>query len=136
MKPPFWRLLRKPCLSTTNFLTTLPYISPDALQIPPPEGWPDVDAQTLRVQSRTEDAIEFLRHLPCLVHGQGVPHPALTFNTHSLYFCDGETVPSFILEILKIPGQVIWMTDSSDRDGTYLLLDTLCGESKKSNTLQ
>lgn len=120
---------RDALLEYYTFLTTLPHINPNALQIPPPEGWPGVDAQTLREQARTEDAIEFLRHLPCLVHGQEESHPELTYNTHSLYFCDGETVNSYVLEILKTPGHVVWMTNSPDRNGTYLLLDTLCGES-------
>lgn len=127
---------QKALLEYYTFLTTLPHINPDALQIPPPAGWPDVCAKTLRAQGRTEDAIEFLRHLPCLVHGQGERHPELSFDTHSLYFCSGETVPSYVLDIIKTPGHVIWMANAPDRNGTYLLLDTLCGESTRCNKLE
>lgn len=49
-----------------TLLSRMPHFPEDSLLLPPPEGWPDVDVETLRTLGRSDAAIEFVRHLPCL----------------------------------------------------------------------
>ncbi|KAK1974249.1 hypothetical protein LZ30DRAFT_827566 [Colletotrichum cereale] len=50
-------------------LTRMPYLSPDEIQHPPPEGWSDaeLDVDGLRIiLGRSDTAVDLLRHLPYL----------------------------------------------------------------------
>lgn len=49
-----------------TLLCRMPHFPPDSLLLPPPGGWPKVDVETLRTLGRSDAAIEFARHLPCL----------------------------------------------------------------------
>lgn len=113
-----------------TFLTTLPHIDADTLRVPPESGWQNVDVETLRQQGKTEDVIELMKHLPYLAHKNGDIRTYLTPFTYSLYIDSGETIESYIHDILPTPDHVLWISKSPHRDGRYLLLDTHVGMSK------
>jgi len=100
----------------------MPHVQPDALRCPPPEGWPDVDVDTLKAREKLDDAIEFIRHLPYLTHGTSV-----TMNTVSIDLSQGETCPAWGEDLVETPEYVIWIGMQDSRDGFFLLLDTMHG---------
>ncbi|KAE9581548.1 hypothetical protein CGCF415_v010341 [Colletotrichum fructicola] len=58
-------------------LATTPYLSPDDIQHPPPEGWTDseLDVDGLRtILGRSDTAVDLLRHLPYLRPVDAGPH--------------------------------------------------------------
>lgn len=110
-----------------ELLIKLPYIEPNALVLPPMEGWSGVDAQKLRDRGKTEAVIEFLRHLPYL----RAPAPGRRWmigpDTIMIAYCDGEVYDEINDSLQPIPGHCIWLTDYESRDGTSLLFDTQTG---------
>lgn len=54
-----------------QFLTTLPYVEPDDILYPPPEGWPQITKDRLAFLNKTNEVIELLRHLPYLDSSRG-----------------------------------------------------------------
>ena len=113
-----------------TLLCTLPHIEPNALRQPSASGWPNIDAETMRTRGKTKEAIEFLRHLPCLVHDSARgkrERPNITPDSEAISFCDGETWPAFYEDLLETPSHVVWLAEAITRDGTYLLLDTING---------
>ncbi|KAM0798074.1 hypothetical protein BDR22DRAFT_964853 [Usnea florida] len=110
-----------------SFLTKLPYIEPDALVLPPTDGWSGVNALELRKRGKTEEVIELLRRLPYL---RG-PAPGRKWmigpDTIEIAYCDGELYDDFLESIQPVPAHCIWLTKMESRDGTSLLLDTQTG---------
>lgn len=49
-----------------TLLARMPHYASDGLELPPPGGWPDLDVEGLKALGRSDAAIEFVRHLPCL----------------------------------------------------------------------
>ena len=90
----------------------------------------DLDMKTLQVRGKSDNAIKFLCHLPCLVHDSGkyvALRPSITPDTCSIYFCLGETGAAWQEYLIQTPSHVVWLTDAITRDRHCLLLDTLCG---------
>lgn len=110
-----------------ELLIKLPYISPDALVVPPKGGWSGVNAPELRDRRKTEEVIELLRHLPYL----RAPSPGKRWmigpDTIEIAYCDGELYDEITESIQPVPGHCIWLTDNESRDGTSLLFDTQTG---------
>lgn len=110
-----------------ELLIKLPYISPNALVLPPKEGWSGVNAEELRRRGKTEEVIELLRHLPYL----RAPAPRKRWmigpDTIEIAYCDGEVYDKLTESMQPVPGHCIWLTDIESRDGTGLLLDTQTG---------
>lgn len=103
-------------------LCRMPHVEPDALHHPPHEGWDGIDVITLKARGKSDDAIEFVRHLPYLAHGT-----YMTMNTKSIDIGQGETWPVYAEDLLETPSYVIWIGQQDTRDGHFLLLDTLHG---------
>jgi len=113
-----------------TLLCTMPHIQPNALRQPPAGGWPNIDAEVLRARGKADEAIDFLRHLPCLVNDSAMgknQRPDITPNSRSVPFCDGATWPAWWEELIETPCHVIWLAQAITRDGSYLLLDTVNG---------
>ena len=104
-------------------LTRMPHISLNTLRRPPANGWADLDADTLRSRGKSKEAIEFVRHLPCLGQKSNI-----TPYTGSIDLSNGETCRAWQEQLLKTPECVIWIAEALSRDGHYLLLDTLNGQ--------
>ncbi|KAF6235802.1 hypothetical protein HO173_005997 [Letharia columbiana] len=107
-----------------ELLIKLPYIEPNALVLPPSEGWSGVNAQKLRDRGKTEEVIELLRYLPYL----RAPAPGKRWmigpDTIMIAYCDGEVYDEINDSLQPVPGHCIWLTDYESRDGTSLLFDT------------
>ncbi|KAI1129236.1 hypothetical protein F5Y10DRAFT_159376 [Nemania abortiva] len=101
-----------------------PYISPDALVVPPPGGWSGVNADELRERGKTEEVIELLRHLPYLRNPSRNEKWMLSPDTCAIPYCDGEVYRAQMDELQPTPAHCIWLTAHDSRDGTDLLLDT------------
>lgn len=43
-----------------ELLIKLPYIEPDALVLPPPEGWSGTNTEAMRSREKTEEVVELL----------------------------------------------------------------------------
>ena len=110
-----------------KLLIQLPYIDPNALVLPPQEGWVGVDVEGLRRRGKTEEVIELLRHLPYLRSPAPRRRWAIGPDTLEIAYCDGELYKEVIDSIQPVPGHCIWLTDCDSRDGTGLLLDTRTG---------
>lgn len=110
-----------------ELLIKLPYIEPNALVLPPTEGWSGVNAQQLRDRGKTEEVIDLLRHLPYL----RAPAPGKRWmigpDTIVITYCDGEVYDEINDSLQPVPGHCIWLTDYESRDGTSLLFDTHTG---------
>lgn len=111
-------------------LCQMPHVEPDALRHPPPEGWDDIDVITLKARGKSDDAIEFVRHLPYLAHGT-----YMTMNIKSIDISQGETWPAYAEAFIETPSYVIWIGQQDTRDGHFLLLDTLHGLSVASTCI-
>ena len=98
----------------------MPHVGPGPVRLPPPDGWSDVDVETLKSRGKTDDAIELIRHLPCLAQ-----KTFMTQNTVSVDYSRGETSPAWAEAFIQTPGHVIWIGAQDSRDGFFLLLDTL-----------
>lgn len=120
-----------------TLLSRMPHIQPGALRQPPVDGWPSVNTEKLQAMGKTNEAIEFLRHLPCLVHDpeyNSHGHPHISRETDSIYFCSGEAIDGWEEKDLLTPGHVIWWGRAWTRGGHYLLLDTIKGEKHLANS--
>ncbi|KAL8821127.1 MAG: hypothetical protein Q9223_000782 [Gallowayella weberi] len=107
---------------------TLPYVSPDALVFPPPEGWSGVDIEELRARGKTDEVIELLRHLPYLRHPVEVGKRWMIGpDTVEIAYCDGQLYWAPMDTIQPVPGHCIWLTDNESLYGSALLLDTHTG---------
>lgn len=111
-------------------LCRMPHVEPDAFRHPPPEGWEGVDVDTLKARGKSDDGIEFVRHLPYLAHGT-----YMTMNIKSIDIGQGETWPAYAEEFIETPGYVIWIGQQDTREGHFLLLDTLHGRSVASTCI-
>ena len=122
-----------------TFLTSLPYISPSSLHMPPPDkGWPDLDEETLRTRRhRSDKAISLLKHLPCLHRPAAQPENPhedrsvkLSPDTLGIAYHAGEVWDEGMHGACPTPGNVVWLGKMDGWDGTALLLDvdtgTLC----------
>lgn len=107
-----------------HILTQMPHVQPGIMQVPPPEGFPGVNAPALRALNKNEEAIDFIRHLPCLS-----TKSALTISSQSIDFSSGGTCQEWQEKLISTPGYVIWFAEAITRDGRYLLLDTKHGRS-------
>ena len=108
-----------------RFLTRLPHINFNSLVFPPPSGWPGINESELRARGRTNEAINFLRHLPYF-RNTGLSHNIkknITNNSLSIAYCDGELEPAYVHEQQPTPGHVIWLATQANKEGHYLLLD-------------
>lgn len=114
--------LAQALLDYFTVLVRMPHVEPDIVRVPPPEGWPGVDTSTLQARGKTEEAIDFIRHLPCLR-----TKSALTISSQSVDFSNGETCAEWQEKLIPTPGYVIWFAEATTRDGRYLLLDTKHG---------
>ena len=112
-----------------SLLTKLPYVEPDALVLPPADGWSSVNATELRKRGKTEEVIELLRRLPYL----RAPAPGRRWmigpDTIEIAYCDGELYDDFLESIQPVPAHCIWLTKMQSRDGNSLVLDTQTGAS-------
>lgn len=112
-----------------NVLIRMPHIEPDALRLPPETGWENVGDTRLRARGKTEGAINFLKQLPCLVHGAGMEQPSLTPRIQSVYFSEGIACRMPERHVADAPGNVVWIGEAKSADGCFLLLDTSTGQS-------
>lgn len=110
-----------------ELLIKLPYIEPNALVLPPPEGWSGVNAEALRSRGKTEEVIELLRHLLYLRAPGNGKKWMVGPDTVEIAYCDGELYKHLRDSIQPIPGHCIWLTDLESRDGIGLILDTKTG---------
>ncbi|KAI1099776.1 hypothetical protein F4804DRAFT_336917 [Jackrogersella minutella] len=69
-------------------IVKLPYIDPDALVQPPPEGWTGLREDELRKRGKTDEVIALLRHLPYLRNQD--KKWMLSPDTMEIAYCDGE----------------------------------------------
>lgn len=110
-----------------SLLTKLPYVEPDALVLPPADGWSGVNATELRKRGKTEEVIELLRRLPYL----RAPAPGRKWmigpDTIEIAYCDGELYDEVMDTIQPVPAHCVWLTEMESRDGTSLLLDVQTG---------
>ncbi|OTA87752.1 hypothetical protein M434DRAFT_15311 [Hypoxylon sp. CO27-5] len=105
----------------------LPYIDPDALVLPPAEGWPGVREDELRKRGKTDEVVGLLRHLPYLRNPGGRKKWMLSPDTCEIAYCDGEMYDDIMDELQPTPPHCIWLTTHDSRDGVDLLLDTHTG---------
>lgn len=127
-KPDMLGDIQRAMLEFFSVLCTMPHIDADAVRVPPsPQGWSNIGDDELRLRGKTEDALNFVRHLPCLVHNLGRDNPFLTPNIQSLYFFQGEVCLPEEHLLVKTPGHVVWIGDAKNREGSFLLLDTIHG---------
>ncbi|KAI0467971.1 hypothetical protein F4859DRAFT_221230 [Xylaria cf. heliscus] len=105
----------------------LPYIDPDALVLPPSDGWSGVNTDELRKRGKTEEVIELLRYLPYLRNPSGQRKWMLSPDTLAIAYCDGEIYKPLMDELQPTPAHCIWLTTHDSRDGIDLLLDTHAG---------
>lgn len=111
-----------------QFLTTLPYVEPDDILYPPPEGWPQITENKFAFLNKTDEVIELLRHLPYLdsTRGEWIVFPWTNC-------CDylKEDVKAYIPyppeDDYEFPPWVINLTYSKGKYGKYLMLDTTDG---------
>jgi hypothetical protein len=115
--------LQTAILSFYTTLARMPHIPVDSVSQPPPSGWKTIDIEALRARGKSDQAIDFLRHLPYLTHGS-----RLTPNSTAVDFSAGETYKLWQEQLLETPEHVIWLAEADTRDGHYLLLDTLAGK--------
>ncbi|KAI1852889.1 hypothetical protein JX265_012917 [Neoarthrinium moseri] len=120
----------------TAFYKNLPHIDALLVHDAPPDGWPDITADSLaRVGIyKTEEALELLRHLP-YIEGS---HPWITPETFPIDYravvatAGAARIPAWF-QTLKdgtfhdFPPWVVQLTTSSDRDGDNYMLDTTDG---------
>lgn len=66
------RMVQDAMLGFLTALSRMPHVQPDSLKLPPPEGGSGIDVDTLKARGKTDEAIDFLRHLPYLVHGSNI----------------------------------------------------------------
>lgn len=90
-------------------LCYMPYIKPGALRTPPPEGWQNIGDTEIRAESKTEDRINFVKHLPCLVYDIDEETPFLIPQIKSLYVWQEETCKISELDLIKTLGHFIWI---------------------------
>ena len=110
-----------------ELLIRLPYVEPDALILPPKEGWSGVNIQELERRGKTEEVVELLRHLPYLRSAAPGQRWMIGPDTIAIAYCNGEVYEKILDSIQPVPGHCIWLTDPESRDGTSLLLDTQAG---------
>ena len=88
-------------------LSRMPHIQPDSVRQPPALGWDSLDADALRSRGKTEEAIDFVRHLPC-----PGPKSNITPNTSSIDFSNGEMCHAWQEELIETPEYVIWIAEA------------------------
>jgi hypothetical protein len=111
-----------------QFLTTLPFVEPDEILYPPPEGWPQITKDKFAFLNKTDEVIELLRHLPYLDSSRG------EWNifpwTKSCDYLKGNVkayIPFPPEDDYEFPTWVINLTYSEGNYGKYLMLDTTDG---------
>jgi hypothetical protein len=116
-----------------QFLSTLPYIEPAAVLIPPSTGWPNITRENFSTLHKNDVVISLLRHLPYIdlsghqyliaPNTQPTDYRGEVFQHDVTAGSVGKCLP---LGDVKFPEWVISLTHGS-RDGTYVMLDTTDG---------
>lgn len=101
-------------------LTKTPYLSPDAIQHPPPEGWTDaeMDLEGIRTTlGRSDAVVDLLRHLPYVRPvgtGAQMGHWPIFPQTKAMrYLADGSSLddePEGLYELVHLPPDVVSLT--------------------------
>lgn len=116
------------------------YISPDALQLPPSEGWPDFPSD-IWGNLRTEKTLEVLRHMPILSGNPTCAWKSTFYNYRNLYKnrlrlgregfdgpFDSQIVDySFHTDIFRSPAHVITICRARGSHGLRISLDIKFG---------
>lgn len=110
-----------------NFYIRLPYVDTSALVKAPEGGWPNINATELRNRGKTIEAIELLRHLPYLEHTSLRDGWTIDAGSKGIQYHKGACYNDSPESIKSLPRHVIPIADMTDRDGSYLLLDTETG---------
>lgn len=119
-----------------QFLTTM-YIPTGDILHPPPGGWPEITKEKFAFLSKTDRAIDLLRHIPyirrdsdfrvhqvqdhCVMidYRGGYTRKHLTYGKHKHAF------DPFEVEHCTLPTHVITLAQQYEgRDGEFLLIDT------------
>ena len=110
-----------------ELLIKLPYVSPNTLLLPPPEGWSGVNAQELRRRGKTEEVIDFLRDLPYLRGPEPRRQWMIGPDTVEIAYCDGELYKEWLEELQPVPDHCILLTEIDARGDLSLVFDTKTG---------
>ncbi|KAJ8127572.1 hypothetical protein O1611_g6065 [Lasiodiplodia mahajangana] len=95
-----------------------PYLNEDALVTAPTNGW-----DITNVPEKNETVIDLLRHLPYMRSGNQYRRLLIHWETIPICYCDN----AHFQEIYALPSHCVYLTQSVDREGTNLILDTADG---------
>lgn len=109
-------------------LCRLPHLDPGCLRLPPRDGWPSLNASALKDLGKSDKAIEFARHLPCIV-GNMPRKPSgsnvmITPLSDAVAFNEGDVWEHFDDFTLQTPPHVIAIAKPVKRGQNYLFLNT------------
>jgi len=120
-----------------DLLVRAAYLDPNAIELPPPEGWSDeqLTVEILRALGRSETVIDLLRHVPYI---RTLPRYEVDEETIAINYlrnadrfkgatvesCRGKTVDDFCLmpQDADWPASFISLTEG--REGTWWIIDT------------
>jgi hypothetical protein len=119
-----------------EFLTTLPGLLPSAIQDAPPNGWPEIDPNTLAPLKKNEAVIDLLRHIPYIDNNNSRGTVEIAYKTLALQFNRpakkrpidfSKLEGSYIPVGCELPEHVVALTKGGEY-GSWLLLDTQEGK--------
>jgi hypothetical protein len=111
-----------------EFFTKTPSLNPADIAYPPPEGWPEINTETMAGLNKNADVVDLLKHLPYTPW-----EIQIAYQTHTIDYTSRDCQQSIAKGQLEgyispigagvIPKHVIPLTTGS-RYGSTLLLDT------------
>lgn len=101
-----------------------PYLDDRSLILPPSDGWPSIG-----VQGKNETVNDLLRHLPYLYAQDPYERLLVHWETVSIcyYVADEDDLgndTSWSEDVYTLPDHCVYLTQSINREGTNLILDT------------
>ena len=118
-------------------LCRMPHMTKYSYRHAPEQGWP-LDQEALKAFGKTEETIDVLRHLPCLVvtdPSEDRPAP-ITCHSKSIAFHEGKIWDSYHHDICITPEHVVLIALPPLRHDYYLLLDTKLGSITEYGAMQ
>jgi hypothetical protein len=119
-----------------EFLTTLPGLLTSAIQDAPPNGWPEIDSNTLAPLKKNEAVIDLLRYIPYIDNNNSRGTVEIAYKTLALQFNRpakkrpidfSKLEGSYIPVGCELPEHVVALTKGGEY-GSWLLLDTQEGK--------
>ena len=119
-----------------GFLTTLPGLLPSAIRDAPPNGWAEIDSNTLAPLKKNGAVIDLLRYIPYIDNNNSGGTVEIAYKTLALQFnkpaknrpidCN-KLEGSYIPVGCELPEHVVALTKGGEY-GSWLLLDTQEGK--------